>query len=183
MVWKMTGKGRTRGREAYWEVVAITQVRHAADLDQGGGSGDKWRIQEVSRRWDPLNFLMLFSQQDLSVYYYLIKTLPVFRLKCKLFHKIFLVLPESLSAFPNVHSNLYTSIVSLDFRMELLLMSQFSFKTFESQDCLTHFSLCSAPCVCCRGTGSVLIRSNCIPCALYALDCVVCACSAEILQL
>lgn len=38
----MIGKSKTKGREAAWEVVAVTQVGPAADLSQGDGSGDKW---------------------------------------------------------------------------------------------------------------------------------------------
>lgn len=38
----MIGKGKAKGREVGWEVVAVIQVRGADGLDRGGESGDKW---------------------------------------------------------------------------------------------------------------------------------------------
>lgn len=113
----MIGKGKTKGREAAWEVVAVTQVRHAADLDQGDGSGDKWMDTRDIWKVESIKLSDAFQRTGPVCLLPPIKTLPIFRLKCSLFHKIFCILPEPFSAFSNVHSNLCIFLVSLDFRV------------------------------------------------------------------
>lgn len=67
------------------------------------------------------------------------KPLPIFRLRSNLFHKIFCILPEPFSAFSNFHSELCTFLVSLDFRIELLFMSELDLRYLRAKTMLLIF--------------------------------------------
>lgn len=84
----MIGKGKTKGREAAWEVVAVTQVRHAADLDRGDGSGDEWMDTRDIWKVESIKLSDAFQLTG-PVYYHLLKRYPSSDLNAVFFIKFF----------------------------------------------------------------------------------------------